>query len=256
MTFLKRSNVFIFYWLAGALFIIAGCSSTEPLSDEEFAESDKSAKEITAEIPNYRQDLTSLSGSGRAVVSEPENTERVRLNFSSNRQKSLVTVKSGVGIEGGQMLTDGDSLLVYNKVDNYARHISVEDDELSNLDNLASLNILDIISFNVDQQEVESVQENKSHFKLELTSGTQLWVDQSNHSITRIQQPENSDLPYSRIDFQNFDTLEGYLLPRRITIYSADQRSKVDFLVQSLEINPELESLAIDLPDDIKIYNR
>lgn len=239
-----------------SLLIISACGSTETLSGDNFRESDRSAEDIINEIPDYINDLTTLTGSGRAVVSEPGNSERVTLSFSSNRQKSLVTVKSGVGIEGGQMLTNGDSLLVYNKVDNYARHISVEDGELSSLDNLASLNILDMLSFPVDAGKVEAIGKNDSHFKLRLESGAELWVDRSSHAISRIEQPIDSDMPYSQIDFQNFDTLDGFLLPRRITIYSSDRSSKVDFLVQSLEINPELDSLKIDLPDDIKMYNR
>lgn len=245
-----------FFIIPVCLAIVVGCSSTEPLTENDFSPSDKEAEEIVAEIPGYTNQLRTLRGKGKAVVSEPGNTERVSIEFSSNTKKSLVTVKNSLGIEGGQMLTDSDSLFIYNKVDKFARKISIREGNLSRIDNLASLNILEIMSFSVDKEEVTRVLENETHFLLILSTRARVYVDRETYRVKQVQQPRSSRLPYSRILYENYSILEGFQLPRRITIFSADKSSKVDFLVQSLELNPELEPLALNMPDDIKVYYR
>lgn len=224
--------------------------------EDGFSSSNMDPQKIIEAIPNYSSELSTLSGNGRAIVSEPGNTERVTIEFSSNTEKSLVTVKNSLGMEGGQMLTDSDSLFIYNKIDEFARKVSIRDGNLSRIDNLASLNIMDMMNFSVEGSEVNRVLENDSHFLLELSTKTRVYVDKNSFLVKQVEQPPSSQLPYSRILYENYSTLNGFQLPRRITIFSADKSSKVDFLVQSLEINPKLEPLVLNLPNNIKVYYR
>ena len=242
--------------LGVALLLISGCRTVKPIESDEFSESNTDAAKITSQIPNYSGSLNTISGQGKAIVSEPGNTERVTIYFSSTRTKSLITVKNGVGIEGGKMLSDGDSLLVYNKIDNYVRNISIKDGQLSKINNLASLNILAMINFTITGESVKNVLEDKNNFLLNLDSGAKVYIDKESAMIKEVRQPSSSDLPYSKIMYDGYSTIDGYKLPRRINIISADETSKVAFLVQSLEINPELGSLTIKIPDDATVYNR
>lgn len=239
--------------------LIAGCSTVREVpavKEGNFAPSDTPADSLVAAIPDYSDTFNTVRGKGKAIVSEPENSERVTLLFSSNREKSLITIRNSIGIEGGQLLTDGDSLLVYNKVDNFARKLSVTGDDLQSINNLASVNILDILNTPVSADEIEQIWENKSTYLIGLQSGTRLYVGKSDMLVQQIDQPSTGNVPYSQIKYAGYQGIEGLKLPRRITIFSADNTAKVDLLIQSLEVNPELGELTIDIPDDAKIYYR
>lgn len=234
----------------------ASCSTSKELSNEEYRTSSAEGKEIASQIPDYADILNSLKGKGRAIVSEPNNTERVTLLFSSNRAKSLVTIRTGLGIEGGKLLTDGDTLLVYNKVDNYARKIPIRSGNLDQINKLASLNILDIINFTFDAEDIDEVQENETHFKLLLSTGVQVFVDKETYLINEVIQPANTQLPYSKIQYDAYASLKEFKLPRRITIFGAEGQSKIALQVGSIEANPTLDSLTINLPEDTRIYSQ
>lgn len=245
------------YLLLLLLLVVSACSSSkEIVSESGFSPSETEPNGITGDLPDYSSTLITLKGKGKAIVSEPGTTDRVTVYFSSTKKKSLVTVKNGIGIEGGQILTDGDSLLVYNKVDKFARKIAIKEGNLSRINNLASLNILDIINFTVDPSRVTDVHENKDLYRLHLNTGARIFVNKKTGFIAKVEQPQNSGLPYSSIEYEAYSEIEGFMLPRRITIFGSDKQSKVNLLVQSLEINPKLEELTIELPDNITMYYR
>lgn len=238
--------------------IISACSTVREVpavEKENFQESQIPIDSVVAALPNYSDTFKTVKGRGKAIVSEPENSEHVTILFSSNREKSLITIKNSIGIEGGQLLTDGDSLLVYNKVDKYARKLSVSGD-LDDINNLATVNILEILNTPVSAKEVQRMWENDEAYLLRLQSGASIFVGKENGLIQQIDQPQEPGIPYSQIKYEGYERIEGLKLPRRITIFSADKSAKVDLLLQSLEINPELGKLEIDLPEDIKIYRR
>lgn len=257
----KSLNISIIYGML--LIFLAACSTvknsagdTAPVKDAGFSEFSRPAETILSGLPDYTDKLQSVRGKGKAIVSEPGNTERITVLFSSNRERSLVTVKNSIGIEGGKMLTDGDTLLIYNKVDKYARKIDIRKGDLSRIDHLASLNILDILNFTVEPDEVEKVLQNENYFLLRLGSGTKIYVNRNTGRISRVVQPKGSPMPYSEINYEAYSDLEGFMLPRRITIFGDDRMSKVHLLVQSLDVNPKLEDLTITLPDHITVYYR
>ena len=235
---------------------VSACSTTKVVNDEGLRKSSAAAGEIVPRIPNYTQELSAVSGKGKALVSEPDHSERVTVYFSSNRSKSLVTVRNNLGIEGGQLLADSDSLLIYNKVDKFARRISITEGNLSRLDHLASVNILDMMNYTFSQDDVLNIYENDQTYLFRLSGGSQVYVDKSDFVIRRVDQPRGSGLPYSRIEYDAYSKINGFRLPRRVTIISSDGKSKVDLLVQSLQVNPGDLNLHIDIPDNITIVTR
>lgn len=244
--------------VTGLLLTTAACSSTRVLEmeDETLQKSAVSADSILSGIPDYNRSLTSLKGNGRAIVSEPGNTERVKVYFTSNRSRSLVTIKNGLGIEGGRLLAHEDSMLIYNKVDNIAQRVSVTDDRLSSVNHLASVNIVDLMNFTVDRKDVKTVYESESNYILLLKRGGKIFVDKQEFTVLQVDQPGRAGVPYSRIIYEAYGKIEGYTIPRRVTIFSADARSKVALLIQSLEINPGELDLDIELPEDVKFVRQ
>ena len=246
---------YITLFLGGLLgLLLISCSGPKKLVEDDFRPSDKNLSQIVDQLPDYSEDLQSVKGKGRAIVSEPGNTERVTIHFSSNRKKSLVTIRNGLGIEGGQLLTDGDTLLIYNKVDKYARKVPVQGANLDRINRLASLNILEMLNHPVSKENVTTLLENEDRYLLHLTSGTNIYIDKDSGTIAQIEQPDGSNLPYSAIRYEAYASVEKFSLPRRISIFGPEGKSKIALQVTALDLNPELKSLTISLPDDIPIY--
>ncbi|MEX0608450.1 MAG: DUF4292 domain-containing protein [Balneolaceae bacterium] len=229
------------------------CSTSRTISTGEFSDSTIPAEMIVSEIPNYEDKLQTLSGKGRALVSEPGNSERLTIDFEANNELSLLTIKNRIGIEGGQMLVDQDSILIYSKIDKVAQKISIFDGRLTSLNELASINILDLINYKVDAAEVEEVLEDNNSYQLRLVNGAEVFVNKANGQVLQVDQTQYGAAPYSRIMYEGYGEIEGYTLPRKITIFSTDGDSKVAFLIQSLQINPDGLHLSIDIPNDIII---
>lgn len=253
---MNQHQYILHYLFWGCLcLVMLSCSSSQKLVDDNFRPSEANLSQIINQLPNYSDDLQSVKGKGRAIVSEPGNTERVTIHFSSNQQKSLVTIRNSLGIEGGQLLTDGDTLLIYNKVDKYARKVPVQGANLDRINRLASLNILDMLNYSVKQEDVEQFLENETLYQLQLKTGTKAYIDKNSHTVRQIVQPSSTSLPYSKIEYEAYTSMKGFTLPRRISIFGPEGESKIALQLTALELNPTLDTLIIELPDDIPIYH-
>lgn len=250
MNFITRPLLFIIVF---AGIILSACSTAKPVVEGDYTRSDLTKEEAVNSIPNYSEELTSLEGKGRALVSEPGNSDRVTIDFQANRELSLLTIQNRIGIEGGQMLVDQDSILIYNRLDKVAQKISIYDGRMTSLNELASINILDLINFKVTEEEVRAIFESNKFIQLRLKNGTKVFVDKEQTLVREVEQTGEMSAPYSRIIYESYGELNGFTLPRKITIFSADGDSRVVFLVRSLTVNPKKLQLNIDIPNNIVI---
>lgn len=235
--------------------LMVSCSSSREISaPEEMDPSDKSVESIVRDMPDYRDSLKTLEGSGRAIVSEPDNSERVTVQFRSNREESRLSIKNSVGIEGGEIYVDRDSLLVYNKVDKFAEKVSLNEGKQTSVGSLASMNILDLFNFTVDASEVEGVYEDADTFVLLLRDGSYLRIGKKTGMVEEVVRRRAEGASIGRIEYDGYAELEGYMMPRRIAVYSSDESSRAVLIVQNLEINTDLPDLALTIPEDIPIY--
>lgn len=237
------------------LLLVAACSSTRELADAEFGPSPVTPSELARALPDYRSTLQTVSGEGRAVVSGPEGTERVTIRFRGNRARSLLEIRNSLGIEGGKMLSDGDTLLIWNQLDGFAREIPIQPGSLRNIDHLASLNVLEMLNYTAEAGSIRRVLASEELLRADLEGGGRIFAGRRDTLVRRVEQPTSSGLPYSRIEYEAYARTGDYSIPRKITIFSSDGSARVVFQVRSLEINPELDSLRIDLPPDIPIYH-
>lgn len=206
-------------------------------------------------IPDYSNNLHTMSGNGRALVSEPGNSERVTVDFQSNRERSLLTIRTSIGVEGGQILVEQDSLLIYNKVDKIAQKVAPEQSNLSSVGSIASLNMLDLFNFRIDGREVDRIFLDGDQYVVLLDSKALVYVESSSGLVRRVDRTESiPPIPYQSIEYEGYAHINGFQLPRKITIFSGDGRSRATFLVQQLDVNGKLPPLRIDLPEDIPIY--
>jgi len=235
--------------------LMVSCSSSRELSaPEEMELSDESAESIVQDMHDYRKSLKTLEGSGRAIVSEPDNSERVTVQFRSNREESRLSIKNSVGIEGGEIYVDRDSLLVYNKVDKFAEKVSVNRGKQTSVGSLASMNILDLFNFTVDASEVEDVYEDAETFVLLLRDDSYVRIRKESYMVEEVVRRRTEGASIGRIEYDGFADLEGFMMPRRITVYSSDGESRAVLIVQNLEINADLPDLPLTIPENIPIY--
>ena len=238
------------------LFMIS-CSSSSTLTEreEDLTEASITVNQLLESVPNYQESLQTISGSGRAIVSEPGNSERVTLRFLSNRTESLITIRTSVGIEGGQIYVVSDSLLVYNRVDKFAEKVPLNQGKLTSVGSIASVNMLDLFNYTFIEADVDGLFEADDLYVAHLVNDVRVHVSKESGRVLEVNVPEgNRTVPYSRIIYEGYGEIEGFQLPRKITIFSQDGKSRATLLVQNLEINDELPGLGIELPDDILIY--
>lgn len=244
------------YLIAGIIAVfLYSCSSAVPvLNLSEMNRSDIPAEQILENLPDYRQTLTAISGSGRAIVSEPNNNERVSLQFQSTREESLIKIRNSLGIEGGQIYVDGDSLLIYNRVEKYAEKVPLHESRLTSIGSIASINILDLLNYTAEPDNVVSVYQNDDYFVLVMENDSYVHIHRDSNSITEVVHATGSDAPYSRIEYEGYSDVNGFQLPGRITIYSREGDSRAALLVQRLETNADLPALHLSIPDDIPVF--
>ncbi|WP_069132007.1 DUF4292 domain-containing protein [Rhodohalobacter halophilus] len=235
------------------LLLLSACTpSRQLISMENMDPSPLTPEELMELTPNYSEQLQSLSGSGRAIVSEPDGSERVTLQFHSNREKSLITIRTSVGIEGGQILVDSDSLLVYNRVDKIAEKVSLTQSNLTNIGSLASLNMLDMFNFTLEPDQIVRIYEDEEFYLALLRDHTEVSISKSEGLIQQVVQ-KGTNSAYSQIDYEGYAQINDFYLPRKITILSSDGRSQATFLVRRLEVNGNLPPMEISIPDNIPI---
>jgi hypothetical protein len=250
-----KSGTYKLLYLSVFLIFIVSCSTQREIAGmEDLAQADISVEELMDMIPDYRNELTTISGSGRALVSEPGNSERVTIQFQSNRRESLILVRNNVGIEGGQIYVDSDSLLIYNRLDRKAEKIPLREGRLSSVGSIASINILDLVNYTLNSTDIYEIFEDRNYYTVILQNRSRITVNKTDGLIYEVvHTTDYFDAPYSKIEYAGYARINGFLLPRRITIYSRDETSKATLLVQRLEVNMELPELSISIPDDIPI---
>lgn len=248
--FSSRIPLLIFISMA-----LISCSSSIPVLEapDNFSPSDADPVEILSTIPDYSDTFYSTKGRGRAFVSEPGNSDRFSIEFEGDTTLSLMTVTNRIGIEGGYFLVDRDSILIYNKVDKIAQKISITDSRLTSLNELASINFMDLLNYKVVPERIVAVLESDDEYLFLFSNDGSIRVSKANGVVLAVEEPLYSRFPYSKIIYEDHAVIDGYILPRKITIFSNDGDSKALLQIRSLTINPDKLSLVLDIPDDVYI---
>lgn len=241
--------------VAFTIFLLIGCSTSKDMFVlDDMKLSERSVNDVLTQLPDYKESLQTISGSGRTIVSEPGGNERVTVRFQSNRNESLLNVRNSLGIEGGQIYVDRDSLLIFNRIDKFAEKVAIREGKLTSVGSIASMNMLDLFNYTLNSSDVAQIYEDSDHIALLLTDQSYVVIPKSNFQIKEVVHANPDEAPFSRIEYDGYAEIDGFILPRRITVYSSDGQSRAALLVQNLELNAELPNLTITIPDDIPIY--
>lgn len=239
------------------LFIVQACQTTKFITDksynEKFRKISKNPSSVLAKIPDYTDNLHDISGKTRIQISLPHHYQRGFISFISNRQQSKFKFKNSLGIEGGELYFNKDSVLVYNRIDKFARKMSIQRYSYIYLNGVLPINPINIISPRLDTLKAQNLYQSSDYYAINFHDGTRIIISKKDYLIRKIEYPAGLHSDYTTVMFSGYATIDGFHLPRKIQILSSDKKSNIFLLIQSLKINPSNPDFKIKLPPHLKV---
>ena len=182
-----------------ALVLVVACSSSKDIAKNDgFTHAEITPEELVQQM--QKSGLNSVEGKSKAMISQPGNTDKATLNFKSTRTVTLIEVKNRIGIEGGLLFLTEDSVLLYNRVDKYAKKTDRRSGQLPELSGISPVNILQILDYQIEADDISQLRSNGEILQVVLNNDTmlKLWADTKR--IRGIHQPYRRDAPYTKIN--------------------------------------------------------
>ncbi|AXJ02317.1 protein of unknown function (DUF4292) [Cyclonatronum proteinivorum] len=247
-------------WLIGVT-LLAGLAACSPRMAPPELPSDFSRSTVSADslLPLLQTDfaaIEALSGRASARISQPGQQDQATVHFTSSRNESLLTLRNNLGIEGGRIYTDTDSVTLYDRIERTAWRMSAEQARLALLQGFTAFNLLEFLLPELTPDQITGVYESTSEWVLRMADERYFLFDKNSLYLTRLIKPASSPLAYSQFSFSHHASIEGFTLPRRIEILSEDGKARIFLLIQALELNPPNPSFDIGLPADLPLERR
>lgn len=206
---------------------------------------------MVSELPQL-DSIVAIHGKARAIVRQPGGSERLTLYFDGTTDTTKLRIKNQVGIEGGRILADSDSVLIYNRIEETARKIARTEGFYNELNSLGQLHLLEIVTPGLSSDRVQSVFENETHYVLKTKDKQLVHIQKENHAIQQIEYTRR-DNDISRISYETYTDVDSYRIPRKITIINQKLDTHILLMIQEITLNPGQLNLQIDIPADITI---
>ena len=237
------------------LFLFSACSTPGTLQLEEgaFVPSGIGKEVFFGQYAENNLVPQAVSGRASVQVSEPGHTERANVHFRSDRYQSLLLIRTSLGIEGGRIYSNPDSVIVYNRIDEVAHKMSHYDASWFYLNGIGAMNLLSMLYPLTGPEQIEAIYETDEYFLVETRYGDRHILDRERLLLRRTERNALHPEAYSTFEFGNHAELDGHRLPRRIQILSYDEKSNIFLVIRSLEINPSDLEFDPGIPDNIDI---
>lgn len=204
-------------------------------------------------ISEHPEGVHALRGRAAARVSMPGSSEQATLRFTSDPQQSLLSFRNNLGIEGGRIYADTDSVLIYDRIEKTAQKMTLEASRYALLNGFTAFNIITLLFPDIQTRPEPQVFEDAARWVILTGAGQQYEIGKENGLLSRVRNPAADPMAYNQFIFSEYATIDGIQLPRRIQILSNDEESSIFLIVQALEINPEDPDFDPQIPDDIPI---
>ena len=247
------------FWAAVLLLAgLAACSPRMAVPDlpADFTPSTMPADSLLGMLQTDFSGIETLSGRASARISQPGQQEQATVHFTSSRTESLLALRNNLGIEGGRIYADTDSVTMYDRIERQAWRMSAERARFELLQGFAAFNLLEFLLPELAPADIRGVYESSSEWVLRLHDGRYLLFDKNSLRLTRLIKPVEFPVEYSQFVFTHHAGIQGYTLPRRIQILSEDGKASIFLLIQALELNPANPSFDIGIPSDIPVIRR
>lgn len=240
--------------------VLSSCSGSKRLAsgtDAPLSEEYRPSRVKPAELLQHLGDtsLAGVQGRARVLFSAPGSSERGIAEFKADRTNMLVSLRNSLGIEGGHVKVDADSVLLYYSLDRLAWKFSIEDYEsMPDISLKMPLNLLAMIKPVVLEDDVSSVQENANSFLLLLDDGSELVLDRQSRLPSAIRY--KTDIPdrFSEFTYEAYSKLNGISLPRRIQAVTHDRNNRIRLDVLDLQVNPPNLQFSLTIPNGVPIF--
>ncbi|MDG5766782.1 DUF4292 domain-containing protein [Balneolales bacterium ANBcel1] len=235
--------------------VLASCAPPEILRLEPgtFERSEIEKEDFFNEYIASGDTLYAISGRASAQVSEPGHSERLTVRFRSNRDYSLLSLRNNLGIEGGRIYSDPDSVIIFNRLEDVAHKMSHDTAAWFYLNGIGAINLIRILHPVTGPDQIAGLFENPDYYLVETTEGGRHYIDREHRQLRRTELHSRRPEEYSTFHFENYTEIDGHRLPARIQILSYDEKSNIFFVIRSLEINPSDLDFDIAIPQDIEI---
>ena len=221
--------------------------------DEDYKSTEKSAEDFIATLPYYENRLDAIEGRARAQISSPQGSDRATVDFKADRNQSLFTVRGGVGIEGGRMLADKDSVLIYDRLESEAYKMSHAQASDYYLHGITAINLLETIQPEFENAAAYSLFESETSFVLISPEDVRYFFNKEDRTLQQITFPDDRDHAFSEINFERYEDFDGYKLPVRMQILSSDRETSIFLQLRSVTSNPGDLNFDPEIPSDISI---
>ena len=244
-----------FLLAASLLAVLSACSVTEPLQvdDMAFVPSETGREVFFEQYAAYNLMPRAVSGRASVQVSEPGHTERANVRFRSDRHQSLLLISNNLGIEGGRIYSNPDSVIVYNRIEEVAHKMSHDDAAWFYLNGIGAMNLIRMLYPLTGPEQIEAIFESDEYYLVETGLGERHLVSRDRFVLRRTERNAAHPEAYSTFQFDNHADLEGYRMPRRIQILSYDGKSNIFLIIRALELNPTDLEFDPGIPDAIDI---
>jgi outer membrane biogenesis lipoprotein LolB len=243
-----------------AVVLLSSCTGSKrmavnqniPLSDE-YVPSRIPKSELLQQL--NENNLSSVQGRARVQFSSPGVSERGIAEFKADKNNMQVSIRNNLGIEGGNVLVDSDSVLLYYNLDRVAWKFSIEDYEaMPDISMKLPLNLLAVIRPMVDEDDIASVHENANSYLLTLDDGSELIIDRQTRLPNLVRY--NTDIPdrFSEFTYESYSRLNGITLPRRILAVTKDRNNRIRLDVTELQVNPTNLRFSLNIPNGVPIF--
>ncbi|MDI6401884.1 DUF4292 domain-containing protein [Balneolaceae bacterium ANBcel3] len=235
------------------LFVSCSAPRSIQFEEESLVPADIDAEVFFDKYAEKSRAVDGVSGRANAQVNEPGVSERATISFQSSRSHSVLSIRNNLGMEGGRIYSNPDSVIIYNRIEKTAHKMSQEEASSHFLNGITAMNILAILHPIEHASDINAIYSNDFYYLVETKNGFRHLIEKEGLVLRRSERTSDTAHAYSTFIFESFATVDGIQLPRRIQILSSDEKSNIFLFIRAFEINPSAMNFEPDIPEDTEI---
>jgi hypothetical protein len=232
---------------------IYSCAPKSLTMEGDFIQSSRNASEVLDQIRKPEVSLESITGRARAQFSGPGSSERSGVTFASDRERTLLIFRNSLGIEGGRLLVEPDSVTLYNRIDQVAQKVSSDNHNVMFENGFYAVNMLNILNPDLQKRVPRRIYENDTAWRITFDDHVSMVFNKDTGDLIQFEYRILNNFSFSTYLFANYIDVDGYRLPRNVQVTTNDRRSNIYLFMQSYEVNPPLVDLTLDIPGHVRI---
>lgn len=211
---------------------------------EEFNKSNFDTSSLLDSVNSRLTRIDTFSGSAKVLVSGPERSERVSIEFSNAGDSTYIKIKGALGVEGARFWMAGDSLYLHDRLEEERYRYGLHDYGLPfPFVYLRFLRFSDLMNPTLSNRSVGTLWESSDIYLLTYKSGKKVYIRKSDFTVRKKYYPELELWPSLDVEYDGYDQMNRIFIPRKIQLSNKEDRFRLFLLIQKLETNKAIHSL-------------